>query len=121
MKTLSKNFASTLYNNLNEVNFVQTIRKSVTAFYNDTPDQPTSFFNDNGDRVLMKDVINVSVNDNNLYIEVLNDCVALYRPNKTERCYDLVYVFDIADYKNVTSLSMAIAIRIMKYYNDLLL
>lgn len=121
MKTLSKNFASTLYSNLNEVNFVQTIRKSVTVFYNDTPDQPTSFYNDNCDRVLMKDVINVSVNDNNLYIEVLNDVVAIYRPNKTERRYDLVYVFDIADYKNVTTLSMAIVIRIMKYYNDLLL
>ena len=121
MRTLPKNFVSTLYSNLNEVNFVQTIRKSVTAFYNETPDQPTSFFNDNGDRVLMKDVISVSVNDNNLYIEVLNDVVAIYRPNKTEKRYDLVHVFGIVDYKNVTSLSMAIAIRIMKYYNDLLL
>ena len=121
MRTLPKNFASTLYNNLNEINFVQTIRKSVTAFYNDTPDQPTSFFNDDGDRILMKDVINVSVNDINLYIEVLSDVVVIWRPNKTERRYTSIEVIDIDNYKNTTSLSMAIAIRIMKYYNDLFL
>lgn len=121
MKALPKNFASTLYNNLNEVNFVQTIRKSVTVYYNDTPDQPTSFFNDDGDRILMKDVINVSVNDNNLYIEVLSDAVIIWMPNKTERRYTSIDVFDITNYKNTTSFSMAIVIRIMKYYNDLFL
>ena len=120
MKALSENFASTLYNNLNEVNFVQTIRKSVTVFYNGTPDHPTSFFNDDGDRVLLKDVINVSVNDINLYIDVMPDYVVIYKPNKIERRYDSVHVFDVYDYKNTTSLSMDIAIRIMKYYNDLL-
>lgn len=121
MKTLTKNFASTLYNNLNEVNFVQTIRKSVTVFYNDTPDEPSSFFNDDGDRILMKDVINVSTNDNNLYIEVLNDCVVIWKPNKTEKHYTCIKVFDITNYKNTTSFSMAIAIEVMTYYNDLLL
>ena len=119
MKTLSKNFASTLYNNLNEVNFVSSIRKGVTVFYNDTPDQPTHFLNDEGNRVLLKDVINVSDNDTNLYIEVLNDLVVLYKPNKTERRYVPVYVFDIVDYKNATALSMAIALKIMNYYNNL--
>lgn len=80
---------------------------------------PTSTYNDNSERVMIKEAIELDLRGTYaVYVDVQFDSVSIWKPNNENKCFDFVNVFWFEDYKNKTSLSMALAMELVTIANS---
>lgn len=90
--------------------------EKVSKDYNGTP---TSTYNDDGERVMVKEAIELDLSGTYaVYVDVQFDSVSIWKPNKENKCFDFVNVFWFDDYKNKTALSMALACELVTIANS---
>lgn len=80
---------------------------------------PICSFDDNGDRVMIKEAIELALSETKaVYIDVAFDGVSIWKANNDEEKFDFVNVFWFEDYKNKTSFSMALACELVAIANS---
>lgn len=88
----------------------------ISTFYSDSDDMPTYDYRD-GERICIFDALQVIIDNKYFYIDVSNNYIEIYTPNYSRKRFDLVHTFFLEDYKNKTSLSMAIGCKLIKEYS----
>ena len=79
-----------------------------TCYYSDGETIPSDEFNENNDRVKIENAIVLDRNYKKLVLDVREDVIVVYRPNSEKMIYKNVDMFYYEDYKNITSLMMAL-------------
>lgn len=101
--------------NFNDAYIFDTTVRKTSTFYgvNNSPNKPNYWFTDDGERVVIENAVDIKHNDKSYYIDVQFDACYLYIANRERNCFDLISCFSYSDYKNNTSLQLAIATRIL--------
>ena len=105
--------AITMIKNFNDAHIFDATVTRTTTFYNDIPLKPNYLFTDDGERVVIDDAIEIIHNGKKYYIDVQRDACYIYIANGKKRCFELISYFWYKDYKNITSLQLAIIARIL--------
>lgn len=105
----------TMIKNFNDANIFETTVRKTSTFYgvNNSPIKPNYWFTDDGERVAIENAIDIKHNDKSYYIDVQCDACYLYIANGAKNRFDFISSFNYSDYKNITSLQLAIATRIL--------
>ena len=106
---------TTMIKNFNDARiFGKTVRKTSTFYgVNNAPNKPNYWFTDDGERVVIENAVDIKHHDKSYYIDVQCDACYLYIANAEKSRFDLISWFSFSDYKNSTSLQLAIATRIL--------
>ena len=106
---------TTMIKNFNDAYVFDEMTCRTDTYYgvNDTSTKPNFWFTDDGERVVINDAIEIKHNGRKYYIDVQCDACYIYTPNKEKRCFDFVSCISYHNYKNITSLQLAIATKIL--------
>ena len=74
---------------------------------------PNTFYNDNGDRVRIDNPILIDLGAKRYYIAVSFDYIGIYTPDRDNCIFNCVDILTLEDFKNETSLSMALVTAIL--------
>ena len=89
-----------------------------TTWYECSSGEPNAFFDDRGERVMLKEAIELHLSGTyKVYVYVQFDSVSIWKTNPEKKCFDFVNVFWFEDYKNKTALSMAVACELVSIAN----
>lgn len=94
--------------------------RTCTTWYEGCNGAPNTLYDDNGERVMIKEAIELNLSGTyKVYVDVQFDSVSIWKPNSENKCFDFVNVFWFEDYKNKTSLSMALAMELVTIANNI--
>ena len=117
MKNINDNMKTinTMIKNFNDARIFDELVRRTTTFYgrNNEPVKPNYWFTDDGERICIEDAVDIKHNEKSYYIDVQCDACYLYIANKEKSRFDFVSCFSYDDYKNITSLQLSIATRIL--------
>lgn len=106
---------ATMIKNFNDACIFDKTVKKTSTFYgvNNAPTKPNCWFTDDGERVVIENAVDIKHHDKSYYIDVQCGACYLYIANRARNCFDLISRFSYGDYKNSTSLQLAIVTRIL--------